>query len=82
MKVHRMNTTPTSEQPKIVTEWEWTEAAVRVIKKCIRMMYENEPDKKDVANRIPWEQEMHELRRWAISVHNRRINVNMKRLRK
>ena len=74
-----MNTIPISEQPKIVSEWEWTQAALRVINKSILMMYENEPDKKDIVNRVPWEQEMHELRKWAISIHNRRIQVNMKR---
>ncbi len=84
MQPKRMNTTPISEQPKMVSEWEWTEAALRVVNTALNVMHDKEPDKKDAKqahNRLLWEQEMHELRRWAISIHNRRIADNVKRLK-
>lgn len=67
--------------PTHITEWEWTIIALRAIRKTIAMMYDNEPDKKDSVNRLSWEQEMREIRKWAIDVHNRRITCNIHKLK-
>lgn len=71
----------TVSTPAYVTEWEWTDIALRAIRKTIAMMYDNEPDKKDSTNRLMWEQEMREIRKWAVDVHNRRIKCNICKLR-
>ena len=60
--------------------WEQTDSALSVIHKTVHMMCDLKP-KSGTAEEKAWENEMKELRKWAILVHERRIAINVKRLK-
>jgi hypothetical protein len=56
--------------------WEKTDAALRAINKLFCLLHDNKPAKSSPEEAI-WEAELKEVRQWAISVHERRINLNI-----
>jgi len=61
--------------------WEETEAALRVIHKLFIQLHDAKP-KKDSPDEKLWEEELKEVRKWAIIVNNRRVLLNIERQRK
>lgn len=61
--------------------WEETEAALRVIHKLFIQLHDAKP-KKDSPDEKLWEEELKEVRKWAINVNNRRVALNIERQRK
>ena len=63
--------------------WEETDAALRAIKKIILLLHETRPSEKskDEALKKVFEDELKEIRKFAISVHERRIRLNLERNR-
>ena len=56
--------------------WEKTESALAVIKRAVFLMCELRPKGGTPEEKV-WEDEMRELRKWIIHVHERRILLNM-----
>ena len=54
--------------------WEKTEAALSVIKRLIIDMHNSKPDK-NTKEELLWEMQLSEIRRWAVTVHYRRIEL-------
>lgn len=55
--------------------WELTEDALRAVFKLMYYQHEIKPEKNSPKREI-WEREMVEARRWANSIHLRRIKLN------
>lgn len=58
--------------------WEETEAALKVVYRLVYQMHETKPSKGS-AEEVLWEQEMREIRKWAIHLNYRRININIRK---
>lgn len=54
--------------------WDETEAALRAINKLFIYLHDTKP-KKDSPEEKVWEAELKEVRKWAISVGDRRIQI-------
>lgn len=62
--------------------WEATEAALSAAKKLLIHLHNNKPPetkKKDSPEELFFEDELKEVRKWCVSIHERRIQVNIKR---
>lgn len=57
-----------------LSDWERSEAAIRLIQKVTRHMCDHKPKKEDPALKV-WEAEMDEFRAFCVSVHYRRIAI-------
>lgn len=58
--------------------WESTEAALRAINKAFMLLHDNKP-KKDSPEEAVWEEELKEVRKWAVSVNYRRIYITQRK---
>lgn len=60
--------------------WEATEAALRAAKKLLIFLHDNKPQetkKKDSPAELAFEEELKAVRKWCISIHDRRIELNV-----
>lgn len=61
--------------------WEKTEAAGRALYRIMHLLHEIKPEKCELEELQRWEAELKEVRAWAVSIHNRRIALNMERMK-
>lgn len=58
--------------------WDNTDSALSAVFKLMYYMHENKPLKGSVEE-VRWESELKEIRKWCISIHVRRIALNMQK---
>lgn len=58
--------------------WEDTDAALRAVRQLFIYLHDNKP-KKDTPGEKLWEAELVEVRKWAITIHERRIQLLLRK---